>query len=121
MSFEIKADNQYCSHYRCGVLLRGIEEMRFGVCEPHLKLMESKRNFIAICWNCGSITLIGDRQEVIRDRYIFAKGCKLCGNEEDSIQWMTIRPEVISNLSVNSKGLIVNKSSISNAINTNMR
>lgn len=86
-----------CDCYQCSNTLRSYDEVISGICEPHFELAVKDENYIGVCWNCLRITLIGTRLDnkdrlVIKDKYIFSKGCRHCtGNEEDNISWMTIK------------------------------
>jgi hypothetical protein len=90
---------QKCSCYKCTNILTTFTQYTFGICEPHLKMLLNKNYYIGLCWNCGAITDVGDRQHIIKDKYIFAKGCKNCGHEEHSNQWMTLNTNTSKQLS----------------------
>jgi hypothetical protein len=114
-------DPRYCSCYKCNNYIGEGWSALFGVCPAHLMLLLDTHYYIGICWNCGSISYIGDRVYVIRDKYIFSRGCKVCGNEDLSIQWMTLNEQSsrqLSRYAVDHNGVIVVSPIITN---TNIR
>lgn len=88
-----------CDCYKCLNILGTFDEVMSGVCEGHFKLLNDDDNYIGICNNCLKITIVGNRNDskgnlIIKDKYIFSKGCRHCtNNEEDNINWMTIKPD----------------------------
>lgn len=83
-----------CNVYGCSRLLTTIPEMIAGICNAHFEKLQLEDYFAGICWNCGRITAVGNREGIVKDKYIFSKGCRLCtGNEEMNISWMTIKGE----------------------------
>jgi len=70
-----------------------------------MQLLEDDDYFAGICWECCTVTFIGNRYRavkregtykrfkelVIKDKYIFSKGCEKCtGNVNSNVDWMTI-------------------------------
>ena len=109
---------QRCSCYKCNNMLTNFRQLIFGVCEPHLNMLLDTHYYIGLCWKCGNISYVGNKDNVIKDKYIFSKGCKLCSTEEDSLQWMTLSTnssKQISEYAIDETGSLVLITSISNA------
>jgi hypothetical protein len=83
----------YCNAYKCSLTLETFDEIQLGVCDKHRELMLRRDTFIGVCWNCCKVSMVGDRQNVIKDKYIFSKGCKSCGKEGESLNFMTIKSD----------------------------
>ena len=85
----------FCKYHYCSEPLKSAEEIVNGYCTRHMEQILSDDNFVGICWQCGEITLIQTRKFQkdfkIKDKYIFAEGCKRCTRDEHKgIMWMTI-------------------------------
>jgi hypothetical protein len=64
------------------------------VCDYHYRFIKDDDFWVGVCWVCGTVTAVGPREDLIKDKYIFSKGCKRCTeNEEMNISWMTIKEE----------------------------
>lgn len=93
---------KHCNSYGCRQKLLTVEEVKNRICEPHRSNLEDENYYVGICWSCGAITLVEDRQWdlkkrefFIRAKTIFSIGCELCtGDEEDNIRWINIPIEL---------------------------
>lgn len=112
-----------CCSYKCNNVLETMDEFQSGLCLIHLEAMKDDRYFVGICWNCLKPTLVESRYShkkelIIKDKYIFAKGCRCCSdNEEKNVDWMTIQPDskklVKSDKIVTNKGLTQSSKGVS--------
>jgi len=93
---------KHCNSYGCTQKLQTVEEVKNRICETHRDALQYEDSYVGICWHCGAITLVEDRQwcrkqkkYYIEAKTVFSKGCKLCtGDEENNIKWMNIPPEI---------------------------
>lgn len=90
----MKLKPRTCTCYGCRRKSNTFWAAYLGVCEYHLKLLADDDYWVGVCWECGSITAVDPKEDLIKDKYIFSKGCIRCtGNEEMNISWMTIKEE----------------------------
>lgn len=78
----------------CYEALNAASEIATGLCDRHRSLLESKKHFTGICWNCNRITIIDEiprrLTKVFKDKYLFTAECAQCsGNPLDDIKWVT--------------------------------
>lgn len=102
----------FCEYHYCDEPLKTGDEIVTGLCGRHLDCILSKKYFVGICWQCGSITMIQSHQEQknypISEKYIFAKGCVKCtGDTQNGISWMTIKRSTPPSSAVTAEGTIV--------------
>lgn len=88
---------QRCDCYGCLNNLTTFDEVMSGICDDHRRLILDDDNYAGVCWNCCRVTIVGPRRShkgelIIKDKYIFSKGCRHCtGKEESNVDWITIK------------------------------
>ena len=95
-----------CNCYGCDNELLTISEVKNRVCEGHRKRAALEENYVGVCWSCGYITAVGnrnwDRKEKeykIKAKYIMSKGCAECtGDSKNNINWMTIPGDTVERI-----------------------
>ena len=78
----------------CYESINASSEIATGLCDRHRSLLESKKYYTGICWNCNRITIIDEiphrLEQVFKDKYLFTAACSQCsGNPLDDIKWVT--------------------------------
>lgn len=99
-----------CANIDCQVQLKTAPEIKTGLCLDCQAMLDKKNTYAGLCWNCNSITLIGEIPKrligVLNEKYLFTRKCSNCiGTHKDNIEWLTFQKlEPFHRLAVNQEG-----------------
>lgn len=84
-----------CSLDYCKNSLSSLSSLGTGLCDEHLKELQSDKHVVGVCWNCNRITVIDEIPHRLKkewqDKYLFTKTCSHCAENGKDNAWITFK------------------------------
>lgn len=101
--------NAQCSLETCNNELKTFDEVKTGMCNACRNLVESRRYYAGVCWNCCRITGIYEiprrLEGILTEKYLFSKGCSQCSSDPDAdIDWITVKKDTSTSWAIDKYG-----------------
>lgn len=96
-----------CAYLRC----ENYSPTAKSLCDWHHKEITSKKNYLGVCWNCGTIHLIAQIPKYMKDslteRILFTKQCFKCDPNRLTLDWVTLNKTYLPTIYVDDKSIYI--------------